>query len=156
MDILEKQWFFGIFFAKSLDFFQKAGIINNADRTQPQFPGVAQFGSALEWGSRGREFDSRHSDQNWAECQRERRKSFDLRRFFCVQNKIQRNTCYTAMCCTAGVMISYCRVSSSAIQRVLQASLGIRQSPRGDSVTEPTLGPSGRQLRLNCWAKNRR
>ncbi len=25
-------------------------------------PGVAQFGSALEWGSRGREFDSRHSD----------------------------------------------------------------------------------------------
>ena len=23
---------------------------------------VAQFGSALEWGSRGREFDSRHSD----------------------------------------------------------------------------------------------
>ena len=29
-----------------------------------QCPGVAQFGSALEWGSRGREFDSRHSDQN--------------------------------------------------------------------------------------------
>ena len=27
------------------------------------YPGVAQFGSALEWGSRGREFDSRHSDQ---------------------------------------------------------------------------------------------
>ena len=27
-------------------------------------PGVAQFGSALEWGSRGREFDSRHSDQS--------------------------------------------------------------------------------------------
>ena len=26
-------------------------------------PGVAQFGSALEWGSRGREFDSRRSDQ---------------------------------------------------------------------------------------------
>ena len=30
-----------------------------------QCPGVAQFGSALEWGSRGREFDSRHSDQRW-------------------------------------------------------------------------------------------
>ena len=29
----------------------------------PAYPGVAQFGSALEWGSRGREFDSRHSDQ---------------------------------------------------------------------------------------------
>ena len=24
--------------------------------------GVAQFGSVLEWGSRGREFESRHSD----------------------------------------------------------------------------------------------
>ena len=29
-------------------------------------PGVAQFGSALEWGSRGRRFDSSHSDH--AEC----------------------------------------------------------------------------------------
>ncbi len=28
-----------------------------------RYPGVAQFGRALEWGSRGREFDSRHSDQ---------------------------------------------------------------------------------------------
>ena len=27
------------------------------------FPGVAQFGRALEWGSRGRWFDSSHSDQ---------------------------------------------------------------------------------------------
>ncbi len=26
------------------------------------YPGVAQFGSALEWGSRGRRFDSCHSD----------------------------------------------------------------------------------------------
>ena len=25
--------------------------------------GVAQFGSVLEWGSRGREFESHHSDQ---------------------------------------------------------------------------------------------
>ena len=30
------------------------------------------------------------------------------------------------------------------------ASEGILQSPRGDSVTLPTLGPSGIQLRLNC------
>ena len=29
----------------------------------PICPGVAQFGSALEWGSRGRGFDSRRSDQ---------------------------------------------------------------------------------------------
>ena len=27
------------------------------------FPGVAQIGSALEWGSRGRWFDSSHSDK---------------------------------------------------------------------------------------------
>ena len=26
------------------------------------FPGVAKFGIALEWGSRGLEFESRHSD----------------------------------------------------------------------------------------------
>ena len=32
----------------------------------------------------------------------------------------------------------------------------MRQSPRGERVTEPTFGPSGRQLRLNCWAKKRR
>ena len=31
---------------------------------------------------------------------------------------------------------------------------GIRQSPRGESATLPTLGPSGRQDLLNCWAKN--
>src|SRR5690349_8034836 len=36
------------------------------------------------------------------------------------------------------------------------ASLGIRQSPRGDRLTEPTFGPSGRQERLNWLAKNRR
>ena len=33
---------------------------------------------------------------------------------------------------------------------------GIRQSPRGDRATEPTLGPSARQERLNCWEKKRR
>ena len=33
---------------------------------------------------------------------------------------------------------------------------GMRQSPRGERDTEPTLGPSGRQERLNCWLKKRR
>lgn len=32
------------------------------------------------------------------------------------------------------------------------ASLGIRQSPRGDKLIDPTFGPSGMQERLNCWA----
>lgn len=36
------------------------------------------------------------------------------------------------------------------------ASLGIRQSPRGERLTEPTFGPSGTQDRLNWLAKNRR
>ena len=35
------------------------------------------------------------------------------------------------------------------------ASLGILQSPLGDSATVPTFGPSGSQERLNCWMKNR-
>lgn len=38
---------------------------------------------------------------------------------------------------------------------VRQASDGIRQSPLGERETEPTLGQSGRQERLNCWAKKR-
>ena len=29
-----------------------------------RYPGVAKFGIALEWGSRGLEFESQHSDQN--------------------------------------------------------------------------------------------
>ena len=36
-----------------------------ADITQPRkHPGVAKFGIALEWGSRGRWFESSHSDQS--------------------------------------------------------------------------------------------
>ena len=31
----------------------------------------------------------------------------------------------------------------------------VRQSPRGDRLTVPTLGPGGRVVRLNCWPKNR-
>ena len=50
----------------------------------------------------------------------------------------------------------YSSVSSSACHSAIFASLGIRQSPRGERATEPTLGPSGTQLRLNCWLKKRR
>ena len=46
--------------------------------------------------------------------------------------------------------------SHSLSHRVLQASLGMRQSPRGERLMLPTLGPSGRQLRLNCCEKKRR
>lgn len=46
--------------------------------------------------------------------------------------------------------------SISLSQSVAIASLGIRQSPRGERLMEPTFGPSGRQLRLNCCWKKRR
>jgi len=36
-----------------------------------------------------------------------------------------------------------------------EASLGIRQSPLGESETEPIFTPSGRQERLNCCVKKR-
>ena len=42
------------------------------------------------------------------------------------------------------------------LQGSSEASLGIRQSPRGERLIEPTFGPSGRQERLNCWRKKRR
>ena len=46
--------------------------------------------------------------------------------------------------------------SSSSIQIRTQASDGIMRSPRGDTESVPTFGPSGRQERLNCWVKNLR
>ena len=42
------------------------------------------------------------------------------------------------------------RLSASLSHSADTASDGIRQSPRGESVTVPTFGPSGRQERLNC------
>ena len=50
----------------------------------------------------------------------------------------------------------HAKLPHSSSQAVEQASLGMRQSPRGLSEQLPTLGPSGRQLRLNCWEKKRR
>jgi hypothetical protein len=38
----------------------------------------------------------------------------------------------------------------SASHMAADASLGIRQSPRGDKATDPTFGPSGMADRLNC------
>ncbi len=44
----------------------------------------------------------------------------------------------------------YYNVSHSLIHKSAEASLGIRQSPRGLRLILPTLGPSGRHERLNC------
>ena len=46
--------------------------------------------------------------------------------------------------------------SSSRSHAALEASLGMRQSPRGDRLTEPTLGPSGITERLNCCRRTAR
>ena len=46
---------------ESVIIFERSGNINFPPLNRI-LPGVAQFGSALEWGSRGRRFDSCHSD----------------------------------------------------------------------------------------------
>ena len=46
-----------------LAFFGKVCYSTQALRRASKYPGVAKFGIALEWGSRGLEFESRHSDQ---------------------------------------------------------------------------------------------
>ena len=53
--------------AKGACVFEKAVVIYKSclERQVPErYPGVAKFGIALEWGSRGLEFESQHSDQN--------------------------------------------------------------------------------------------
>ena len=47
-----------------LAFSDKVCYYTEALRKRKRNPGVAKFGIALEWGSRGLEFESRHSDQN--------------------------------------------------------------------------------------------
>ena len=51
---------------KSLHFPRGCANINESpgQRVLSRQPGVAKFGIALEWGSRGPEFESRHSDQS--------------------------------------------------------------------------------------------
>ncbi len=51
---------------------------------------------------------------------------------------------------------SHASLSTAASHKSAQPSVGICQPPRGDKVTEPTMGPSGIQERLNCWEKKRR
>ena len=48
---------------KGLHFEKGCGILIKLIRSASEYPGVAKFGIALEWGSRGLEFESQHSDQ---------------------------------------------------------------------------------------------
>ena len=51
----------------------------------------------------------------------------------------------------------YFPIFSSSFSHIFrELSDGIRQSPRGESATLPTFGPSGIHERLNCWVKNLR
>ena len=51
-------------FKKPLAFPEKVWYSNQADLSDSVgYPGVAKFGIAREWGSRGLEFESQHSDQ---------------------------------------------------------------------------------------------
>ena len=38
------------------------GVVGRKFERKTKYPGVAKFGIALEWGSRGRWFESSHSD----------------------------------------------------------------------------------------------
>ena len=61
---LEK--YFSKTYKKCLTFSESHGSISKSSRARHKTnkdPGVAKFGIALEWGSRGLEFESRHSDQ---------------------------------------------------------------------------------------------
>ena len=53
-------------------------------------------------------------------------------------------------------IFGYSSPSNSFIQTATHASDGMCKSPRGDTPTLPTFGPSGKQERLNCCAKNLR
>ena len=64
-----------------MHFSERCGNISKSPRGGTKFPGVAKFGIALEWGSRGLEFESRHSDH-------ENRESLTLS-VFIFQNKIK-------------------------------------------------------------------
>ncbi len=55
-----------LFFSKKPLLFQKRYVMINKlfdlQMAKKRVPGVAKFGIALEWGSRGLEFESQHSD----------------------------------------------------------------------------------------------
>ena len=46
-------------------------ISRSGERLNKKDPGVAKFGIALEWGSRGPEFESQHSDQSRRQLQKQ-------------------------------------------------------------------------------------
>ena len=71
------------YFKRGLLFDRRCGIIHKLFGIScRQFPGVAKFGIALEWGSRGRWFESSHSDHVVT-------KSGFVTTFFCFKGKAE-------------------------------------------------------------------
>ncbi len=60
-------------------FFWALCYYSQDEKNRKKDPGVAKFGIALEWGSRGPEFESQHSDQLSL-------KNRLNRRFFCISD----------------------------------------------------------------------
>ena len=56
-------------------------IITKLTSREHSRSGCSAVGSALDWGSRGREFKSRHSDQKFL-------KPFDFRNFYATKSKL--------------------------------------------------------------------
>ena len=76
-------------FKKPLAFPEKVWYSNQADLSDSVgYPGVAKFGIALEWGSRGLEFESQHSDHNVETKQMSPAKSPITSGFFAAQTAI--------------------------------------------------------------------
>ena len=67
-----------------MHFLKGCVILTKLIRSASEYPGVAKFGIALEWGSRGLEFESQHSDQ--------RKQVFDLLPFFVFRQSVLSQT----------------------------------------------------------------
>ena len=52
-------------------YISRSGETPAARHLRQENPGVAKFGIALEWGSRGPEFESQHSDQSRRQLQKQ-------------------------------------------------------------------------------------
>ena len=70
-----------------------------------------------------------------------------------IHNNISIKNSLLILFCYPKPAFQSCSISAS--QLVQSASDGMRQSPRGDKLTVPTFGPSGKQERLNWFRKKR-
>ena len=108
---------------------------------------LRQFGSTpqLGIGGKGRSHRGQRPPHSILHIPQQRRQTF-LNRYNKSRTRLECGFFCASMDYSASI-------SSNQMRTV--ASEGIRQSPRGDKATVPTLAPSGMGLRLNCWEKKR-